>query len=75
MEVSSPSSLGVLDVVHREVPDALCNVLHHLEVDVDAINTVNQQHPEWNGILTYYSALTMTFHDRLILSLKVSTSL
>ena len=25
---------GVLDVAHREVPDALCNVLHHLVADV-----------------------------------------
>ena len=32
---------GVLDVAHREVPDALCSVLHHLVVDVDAINTIN----------------------------------
>ena len=37
---------GVLDVAHREVPDTLSNVLHHLVVDVDAIN---QQHPEWNS--------------------------
>ena len=40
---------GVLDVAHREVPDTLGNVLHHLVVDVDAINTINQQHPEWNS--------------------------
>ena len=32
---------GVLDVAHREVPDTLSNVLHHLVVDVDAINTIN----------------------------------
>ena len=40
---------GVLDVAHREVPDTQNNVLHHLVVDVDAINTINQQHPEWNS--------------------------
>ena len=40
---------GVLDVVYREVPDTLSNVLHHLVVDVGAINTINQQHPEWNS--------------------------
>ena len=40
---------GVLDVVHREVSDALCNILHHLIVNVNAINTINQQHPEWNS--------------------------
>ena len=37
---------GVLDVAHRKVPDAVCNVLHHLVVDVDAINTINRQHSE-----------------------------
>ena len=40
---------GILDVAHREVHDALCNVLHHLVVDVHAINTINRQHPEWNS--------------------------
>ena len=40
---------GLLDVVHREVCDALCNVLHHLVVEVDTINTINRQHPEWNS--------------------------
>ena len=40
---------GVLDVVHREVPDALCNVLHHLVVDVDAINRITDSIQ--NGIL------------------------
>ena len=40
---------GVLDVAHREIPHTLGNVLHHLVVDVDAMNTINQQHPEWNS--------------------------
>ena len=40
---------GVLDVAHREVPDALGNVLNHLVVDVDIINTINRQHSEWNS--------------------------
>ena len=35
------SRWDVLDVVHREVPDTLSNVLHHLVVDVDAINIIN----------------------------------
>ena len=40
---------GVLDVAYREVPHTLSNVLHHLVVNVDAINTINQQHLEWNS--------------------------
>ena len=39
---------GVADVTNREILNTLGYVLQDLVVNIQAINTVNCQHPEWH---------------------------
>ena len=39
---------GVVDVMNGEISYTLGYVLQHLVVNIQAINTVNYQHPEWH---------------------------
>ena len=39
---------GVADVMNGEISNTLGYVLQHLVVNIQAINTVKCQHPEWH---------------------------
>ena len=41
-------SRGVVDVTNEEISNTLGYVLQHLVANIQAINTVNCQHPEWH---------------------------